>query len=75
MYKAPEEFNGQDVDASPFDSPEAKASTAFVEAQSVAMTKQIEADKHRKRPSSTTPRVIVSSEPGAYSYETPRHGR
>jgi hypothetical protein len=44
MYKAPEVFNGQDLDVSPFDTPAAKASTALVAALSVAMAKQVQED-------------------------------
>ncbi len=75
MYKAPEVFNGQDPDPSPFDTPEGKASTAFVAAQSIAMAEQIEADKRRVRADASKPSVILSNEPGAYSYENHRSGR
>ena len=75
MYKAPDQFNGQDIDSSPFDTPDGQRRTAFNEAQTAAMTKQIEADKRRVRPATRATRVVVSTEPGAYSYETPRSGR
>ena len=46
-YKAPETFHGQNLDVSPFDTPEAKARTAFNNALIAAMPLQIEADKRR----------------------------